>query len=284
MYEVLNREILAPGLALLKIMAPMVARKAMPGQFIIARVDEFAERIPLSLADWDEESVTIIVQDVGVSTRKLSSLRKGDFIQNLAGPLGTPSKIEKYGTVVIVSGCFGIGPGYALARALKDAGNRVMSIVEARNEGWAFWLDKLEKVSERLVVSCNDGSTEGCNANGPLESLLRSQKIDRVYAIGCTFMMMEISKVTEPFGIPTRVSLMPLMVDGTGMCGACRCSVEGKVQFGCVDGPEFDGHKVDWRLLIERMRSYLDEEMVALDLWERENWHLALEQKMKALA
>jgi ferredoxin--NADP+ reductase len=108
--------------------------------------------------------------------------------------------------------------------------------------------------------------------------------MDRVYAIGCTFMMMEISKVTEPFGIPTRVSLMPLMVDGTGMCGACRCSVEGKVQFGCVDGPEFDGHKVDWRLLIERMRSYLDEEMVALDLWERENWHLALEQKMKALA
>jgi ferredoxin--NADP+ reductase len=284
MYEVLDREVLAPGLVLLKIMAPMVARKAMPGQFIIARADEFAERIPLSLADWDEESVTVIVQDVGVSTRKLSSLRKGDFIQNLAGPLGTPSKIEKYGTVAIVSGCFGIGPGYALARALKDAGNRVMYIVEARNEGWAFWLDKLENVSERLVVSCNDGSTEDCNANGPLESLLRSQKIDRVYAIGCTFMMMEISKVTEPFGIPTRVSLMPLMVDGTGMCGACRCSVEGKVQFGCVDGPEFDGHKVDWKLLIERMRSYLDEEMVALDLWERENWHLALEQKMKALA
>jgi len=284
MYEVLEREALAPGLVLLKIMAPAVAQKAMPGQFIIARADEFAERIPLSLADWDEESVTVIVQDVGVSTRKLSYLRKGDLIQNLAGPLGTPSKIEKYGTAAIVGGCFGIGPGYALARSLKDAGNRVMYIVEARNEGWAFWLDKLEKVSESLVVSCSDGSTEDCNANGPLERLLLSQKIDRVYAIGCTFMMMEISKVTEPFGIPTRVSLMPLMVDGTGMCGACRCSVEGKVQFGCVDGPEFDGHKVDWKLLIERMRSYLDEEMVALDLWERENWHLALGQKMKIFA
>jgi ferredoxin--NADP+ reductase len=284
MYEVLDRKVLAPGLVLLKIMAPVVARKAAAGQFIIVRADEFAERIPLSLAEWDEESVTVIVQDVGVSTRKLALLKKGDLIQNLAGPLGAPSKIEMYGTVAIVGGCFGIGPGYALARSLKDAGNRVIYIVESRAEGWAFWLDKLEKVSELLVVSCNDGSTKDCNANGPLESLLASQKIDRVYAIGCTFMMMEISKVTEPFGTPTRVSLMPLMVDGTGMCGACRCSVGGRVQFGCMDGPEFDGHKVDWRLLIERMRSYLDEEMVALDLWERENWHLALEQKMKAMA
>ena len=284
MYEVLEREVLAPGLVLLKIRAPTVARKALAGQFIIVRAEEFSERIPLSLADWDEESVTVIVQDVGVSTRKLCSLQKGDFIQNLAGPLGVPSRIQMYGTVAIVGGCFGIGPGFALARALKEAGNRVLFIVEARNEGWTFWLDRLQDVSDSLIVSCNDGTTEECNANGPLESILQSQKVDRVCAIGCTFMMMEISKVTEPLGIPTRVSLMPLMVDGTGMCGACRCSVDGKVRFGCVDGPEFDGHKVDWRLLIERMRSYLDEEMVALDLWERENWHLAQEQKMKMVA
>ena len=284
MYEVLEREALAPGLVLLKIRAPAVARKALAGQFIIVRAEEFSERIPLSLADWDEESVTVIVQDVGVSTRKLCSLQKGNFIQNLAGPLGVPSRIQMYGTVAIVGGCFGIGPGFALARALKEAGNRVLFIVEARNEGWTFWLDRLQDVSDSLIVTCNDGTTEECNANGPLESILQSQKVDRVCAIGCTFMMMEISKVTEPLGIPTRVSLMPLMVDGTGMCGACRCSVDGKVRFGCVDGPEFDGHKVDWRLLIERMRSYLDEEMVALDLWERENWHLAQEQKMKMVA
>jgi ferredoxin--NADP+ reductase len=284
MYEVLEREVLAPGLVLLKIRAPAVAGKALAGQFIIVRAEEFSERIPLSLADWDEESVTVIVQDVGVSTRKLCSLQKGNFIQNLAGPLGVPSRIEMYGTVAIVGGCFGIGPGFALARALKEAGNQVLFIVEARNEGWTFWLDRLQDVSDSLIVSCNDGTTEECNANGPLESILQSQKVDRVCAIGCTFMMMEISKVTEPLGIPTRVSLMPLMVDGTGMCGACRCSVDGKVRFGCVDGPEFDGHKVDWRLLIERMRSYLDEEMVALDLWERENWHLAQEQKMKIAA
>ena len=284
MYEVLEREVLAPGLVLLKIKAPAVAGKALAGQFIIVRAEEFSERIPLSLADWDEESVTVIVQDVGVSTRKLCSLQKGNFIQNLAGPLGVPSRIQMYGTVAIVGGCFGIGPGFALARALKEAGNQVLFIVEARNEGWTFWLDRLQDVSDSLIITCNDGTTEECNANRPLESILESQKVDRVYAIGCTFMMMEISKVTEPLGIPTRVSLMPLMVDGTGMCGACRCSVDGKVRFGCVDGPEFDGHKVDWRLLIERMRSYLDEEMVALDLWERENWHLAQEQKMKMVA
>jgi ferredoxin--NADP+ reductase len=279
MYEVLEKEMLAPGLERLKIRAPRVAHKALPGQFIIVRTDEFAERIPLSLADWDDESVTVIVQDVGVSTRKLCALEKGDFIQNLAGPLGAPSKIEKYGTVAVVSGCFGSGPGYVLARALKEAGCRIIYMVEARNRNWAFWLDRIEGVSDRLIVTCNDGIAEARNATGPLQQILRSERIDRVYAIGCTFMMMEISKVTETFGIPTRVSLMPLMVDGTGMCGACRCSVGGEVKFGCVDGPEFDGHKVDWKLLIERMRSYLDDEMMALDLWEKENWHLALDRK-----
>jgi ferredoxin--NADP+ reductase len=284
MNEVLEKETLAPGLVLLRIRAPEVALKAKPGQFVIVRTDEFAERIPLSLADWDKESVTTIVQDVGVSTRKLCALEKGEAVLNLAGPLGAPSKIEKYGTVAIVSGCFGSGPGYALARALKGAGNRIVYIVEARNKNWTFWLDKIESVSDRLVVTSNDGSTDACNANGPLEEILESERIDRVYAIGCTFMMMEISGVTKPFGMTTRVSLMPLMVDGTGMCGACRCSIEGKVKFGCVDGPEFDGHKVDWSLLIERMRGYLDEETTALDLWDRENWHKALDRKMNPSA
>jgi ferredoxin--NADP+ reductase len=284
MYEVIDKRILAPGLVLLKIKAPKVAASARPGQFIIVRTDEFAERIPLSLADWDEDSVTVIVQDVGVSTRKLSALARGDFILNLAGPLGKPSRIEKYGTVAAVCGCFGIGPGYALARALKDAGNRVICIVESRNKGWAFWLDRLQRVSDRLIVSSNDGSAEYCNAALPLQELLAAEKVDRVYAVGCTFMMMEVSRITEALAIPTRVSLMPLMVDGTGMCGACRCLVEGEVKFGCVDGPEFDGHKVDWNLLIERMRSYLDEETVALDIWERENWHLALQRRELLLA
>jgi ferredoxin/flavodoxin---NADP+ reductase len=283
MNEILEKETLAPGLVLLRIRASDIAQKSKPGQFVIVRTDEFAERIPLSLADWDEESVTVIVQDVGVSTRKLCALEVGESILNVAGPLGAPSKIEMYGTVAVVSGCFGSGPGYALARALKDAGNRVIYIVEARNRDWTFWLDKIKSVSDRLIVSSNDGSSDACNANGPLKEILGSESIDRVYAIGCTFMMMEISRVTESSGIPMRVSLMPLMVDGTGMCGACRCSIEGKVKFGCVDGPEFDGQKVDWSLLIERMRGYLDEEMIALDLWDRENWHKAMDRKMNLL-
>ena len=279
MYEVLETETIAPGMVLLRISAPQVAPNARAGQFIVTRCDEFAERIPLSIADWDESTVTVIVQDIGVSTRKLCALKKGDKILNLAGPLGSPSAIEKFGTVAIVSGCFGSGPGYALARALKGAGNRVIYIVEARNWNWTFWLDKIESVSDRLIVATNDGMTLDRNANKPLEEVLNSEHIDRIYVIGCTFMMMEICRVTKPSGIKTRVSLMPLMVDGTGMCGACRCSVGGEIKYGCVHGPEFDGQQVDWRLLIERMRSYLDDETTALDIWERENWHRALDQK-----
>lgn len=276
MYEVLEKEVLAPGLVRLRIRAPEVAGKVRAGQFVIVRVDETGERVPLSLADWDEESITVIVQDVGVSTRKLAALLKGDPILNVAGPLGTPSRIENYGTVVVIGGCFGIGPGYALARALKAAGNRVIFIVEARNKDWLFWQDSLKAVSDRLITTCGDGSSEAAFATSPLARVLDDERIDRVFAVGCTFMMMEIANTTRPLGVKTRVSLMPLMVDGTGMCGACRCSVGGTVKFGCVDGPEFDAHLVDWSLLIERMRSYLDEETGALDLWERENWHKAL--------
>lgn len=279
MYEVLEKENLAPGLVRLRIRAHEVAGKVKPGQFVIVRADETGERVPLSLADWDEESITVIVQDVGVSTRKLAALGKGDSILNVAGPLGTPSRIENYGTVVVVGGCFGIGPGYALARALKEAGNRVIFIVEARNKDWLFWQDKLKSVSDRLITTCGNGSAEAANGVEPLTKLMSEEKIDRVIAVGCSFMMMEIAKATRPFDVETRVSLMPLMVDGTGMCGACRCSVGGTVKFGCVDGPEFDAHKVDWSLLIERMRSYLDEETGALDLWERENWHSAMKSR-----
>ena len=263
MYEVLEKEFLAPWLVRLRIRAPEVAGKVRPGQFVIVRVDETGERVPISLADWDEESITVIVQDVGVSTRKLAALEKGDFILNVAGPLGTASQIENYGTVVVVGGCFGIGPGYALARALKVAGNRVIFIVEARNKNWLFWMDRLKAVSDRLIATCGDGSAEAANGVEPLAQLIREEKIDRVFAVGCTFMMMEIANTTRPLDVKTRVSLMPLMVDGTGMCGACRCSVGGTVKFGCVDGPEFDAHLVDFDLLIKRLRMYIPEEQVA---------------------
>ncbi len=279
MFEVLQKEALAPGLTFLKIRSPEIARKIKPGQFVIARVDERGERVPLSVADWDDESISVIIQDVGVSTHKLSLLDKGDFLLNLSGPLGKSSEIARFGTVVIVCGCFGIGPGFALARALKEAKNRVIVIVEARNRDWLFWLDKLERVSDKLIVTCNQAGADDSCATNPLKKIISMETVDRVYAIGCTFMMMEMSQATKSAGVPTRVSLMPLMVDGTGMCGACRCIVEGKTMLGCVDGPEFDGHKVEWDLLVNRMRSYLDEETIALDIWDRKNWHLAADRK-----
>jgi ferredoxin/flavodoxin---NADP+ reductase len=276
MYEITDKERLAPGLVLLKVLAPDVAKKASPGQFVIARADERGERIPISIAGWSEDEITLVFQEIGTSTRKLGSLDKGESIQNIAGPLGTPVKVENYGTVVVASGCFGTGPGYALAKALKEAGNRVVYVVEGRNRDYIFWTDKIAAVSDRLIITCGDGSAEDHCATGPLVDLLQAEKVDRVYAIGCTFMMMECSRATKPSGVTTRVSLAPIMVDGTGMCGACRCSVGGETKLGCVDGPEFDGHKVDWDLLIERARSYLDDEMRSLDIWDRENWHRAM--------
>ncbi len=276
MYEITDKERLASGLVMLKVTAPEVARKARPGQFVIARADEQGERIPISIADWSDGTVTLVFQEIGTSTRKLGSLDKGMKIQNIAGPLGNPAKVENFGTVVVASGCFGTGPAYALARALKDAGNRVISVVEGRNRDYLFWTDRIEEISDRLIVTCGDGSAEDQCATGPLIELLKSEKVDRVYAVGCTFMMMECSRATKPSGVETMVSLVPIMVDGTGMCGACRCSVAGEMKLGCVDGPEFDGHKVDWDLLIERARSYLDDEVRSLDLWDRENWHRAM--------
>lgn len=279
MYEIVDKERLGPGLILIKVLAPKMARKAKPGQFAIVRTDEQSERIPLSIAGWDDETISMVFQEIGTSTRKLGALNKGDMILNLAGPLGEPSRIENFGTVVVASGCFGTGPGYVLARALKEAGCRVIYIIEARNRDYLFWLDRLRVVSDRLVVTCGDGSAEACSANKPLDQVLKDEKVDRVYCIGCTFMMMELSGIVRPYGVETRVSLLPVMVDGTGMCGACRCNVGGEVKFGCIDGPEFDGQKVDWRLLIERSRSYLDDEMRSLDLWDRENWHKAYAQR-----
>ncbi len=279
MYKVLDKVSLAPGLTLLRIEAPFVAKKVAAGQFVIIRVDEYGERIPLSVSDWDNESISLVLQNVGVSTRKLDLLIPGDSVLNLVGPLGKPSDIDKYGTVAIVGGCFGAGPSFALARALKEAGNKVIIIIEARNRDWLFWLDRLKQVSDKLIITYNQSEAIDTCATNLIKDLMDREKVDRIYAIGCTFMMMEICSATKPLGISTRVSLMPLMVDGTGMCGACRCLVDGKTKLGCIEGPEFDGHKVDWKLLIERMRTYLVDETESLDIWERENWHKAMDKK-----
>ncbi|MGC9514353.1 sulfide/dihydroorotate dehydrogenase-like FAD/NAD-binding protein [Methanocrinis sp.] len=275
--EIVRRETIAPGFKLMEIRAPEIAEKIQPGQFMILRVDEEGERIPMSVADWDRErgTVTLVFQELGLSTKKLGLMEPGERLANLAGPLGKPADVGHFGTVVVVSGCFGAGPAYALARALKEEGNQVISIVEAYKGEFLFWLDRLEETSDRLIVTSGDRTVGVARwAKDPLREILASEKIDRIYLVGCTFMMATCSRVSEPFGTEARVSLMPIMIDGTGMCGACRVNVGGETKLACVEGPEFAGHEVDWNELMERARGYLKEEERALDLWEIDNWHL----------
>lgn len=258
------KEDLAPSVHLYKIEASKVAAKAQPGQFIILRIDEKGERIPLTVADWDREegSVTVIVMEIGITTRRLAQLGTGDSIIDFVGPLGIPTHIEKCGTVVCVAGGFAVAPIMPIARAMKQAGNKVISIMGARSKDLLFWENELRSVSDQLIVTTDDGSyaRKGL-VTEPLKELLESrEKIDRVIAIGPSVMMKFCAKTTEPFGVNTIVSLNPIMVDGTGMCGCCRVAVDGVTRFACVDGPDFDGHKVDWDLLMARQRIYLDEE------------------------
>ncbi len=273
MYKILLREDLALDIHLFKVAAPDVARKAQPGQFIVIRIDEKGERIPLTVADWDDKegSVTVIFMELGTTTHRLALLRAGDYIANFVGPLGLPSHIEKFGTVVCVAGGFAVAPIMPIARALKQKGNKVISILGARSRGLLFWEDELHSVSDQLIVTTDDGSYARKGVvTEPLKALLESdEKIDRVIAIGPSIMMKFCAKTTEPFGVRTIVSLNPIMVDGTGMCGCCRVSVGGKTKFACVDGPEFDGHQVDWDLLLARQCAYVDEEKYSFERWQQ---------------
>jgi len=267
MYKILMKQDLGPEIHLLKIAAPAVARKAQSGQFVVVRIDEKGERIPLTIADWDEDgSVTIVFVEVGTTTYRLALLEAGDYIVDFVGPLGTPSRIEKFGTVVCVAGGVGVAAITPIARALKKEGNKVFSILGARSRDLIFWEDKLRSVSDKLIVTTDDGSygRKGV-VTDPLKELLESgENIDRVIAIGPGVMMKYCASTTEAYGVKTIVSLNPIMVDGTGMCGGCRVSVGGETRFACVDGPEFDGHKVDWELLFARQRIYSDEEKCSL--------------------
>jgi len=264
MYKILQKQDLVPNIHLFKVAAPAVAKKAQPGQFIVIKIDEKGERIPLTIADWDREegSVTIIFMEVGTTTQRLAEVKEGEFVSDFVGPLGLPSHLEKYGTVICVAGGFAVAPIMPIARGLKQAGNKVISILGARNKDLLFWEDELRRVSDELIVTTDDGSygRKGM-VTEPLKELLEgSEKIDQVVAIGPSVMMKFCAKTTEPFGVKTIVSLNPIMVDGTGMCGCCRVSVGDVTRFACVDGPEFDGHQVDWDLLMARQRSYLEEE------------------------
>jgi ferredoxin--NADP+ reductase len=270
-YEILHKETLSQVNKLMVVDAPEIARKAKAGQFIIVRIDEHGERIPLTIADYDEEAgtITIIFQEVGKSTIQMGTLDEGDKLATFAGPLGHPTEVEDYGTVVCVGGGVGIAPIFPIARALKDAGNKVISIIGARNQELLFWEEKMRSASDELIICTDDGSYgRQALVTEPLKEILESRKIDHVWAIGPAIMMKFCAATTEPFGVPTTVSLNTIMIDGTGMCGGCRVQLSEGAKFVCADGPEFDAHQVDWDLLLARQRFYLDEERQAVEQWE----------------
>lgn len=271
MYEILAKENLAPVTRLYEVHAPAVAAKARAGQFVIVRLTEEGERIPLTIGDYDRArgAITLVVQEVGKTTMQMSTMNPGDQLASVTGPLGLPSEIENYGTVLCVGGGVGIAPIYPIARDLKEAGNTVISIIGARNKDLLFWEEKMRAVSDELIVCTDDGSYgRKALVTVPIKEMLEAGRpIARIWAIGPAIMMKFCALTTQPFGVPTVVSLNSIMVDGTGMCGACRVEVGGQTRFVCVDGPEFDGHQVDWDQLLARQRIYLDEEKQAVEKW-----------------
>lgn len=275
MYRILRKKILAPAIKLLEVEAPLIAQSARPGQFIMLRIDDYGERIPLTIADFNQEkgTITIIFQEVGKSTLLLGQLQAGECIRDVAGPLGRPSRIEKIGRVAAVGGGVGVAPLYPIARALHAAGNEVIAILGARNSDLLILEEEMKQVSSRLLIATEDGSRgqQGLVTHLLKELMEKENHLDHVIAIGPVPMMEAVCQLTKEKNIPTTVSMNPIMVDGTGMCGACRVQVGGKTRFACVDGPEFDGHLVDWSLARQRLRMFAQEEKRALSEHTPEN-------------
>ena len=269
MYKILEKKALNPTVTKMVVDAPLVARKAQPGQFIIFRATEDGERIPLTIADYDREkgTVTIIFQIVGAGTMELNALNEGDCIADFVGPLGTPSHLEGLKKVAVVGGGVGCAIAYPTAKKLHELGAEVHSVVGFRSKDLVILEEEFEAVSNRVVKMSDDGSwgEKGLVTNA-LEALIKEgNQYDEVIAIGPLVMMKFVCKLTKEYGIKTMVSMNPIMIDGTGMCGGCRLTVGGKTKFACVDGPEFDGHKVDFDELRRRLGAYRDQEKVSID-------------------
>lgn len=266
MPELIAARMLVPNMHELEIYAPSVARGMQAGQFVIVRAEEEGERIPLSVCDWDVQqgTVTLVFMNVGETTNVLANLRPGAVLPTVVGPLGKPTEIDRFGKVMCVGGCYGIGSIYPIARALKQAGNRVIVVIEARSSFLLYWEDRLRAVADELEVITRDGSKGMRGHVGRLtEIIVGAQPIHRLIVNGCTFLLKRTADVTRPFAVKTVVSLNPIMIDGTGMCGVCRVSVGQSTRFACVDGPDFDGHEVDWGELLQRRKQYLREEALA---------------------
>ena len=269
MFQILKKDEFSQGVKRFIINAPEIAKKAGPDQFVVLRIDEKGERVPLTISDSDPEKGTIsmVFQEVGKSTMQLGTLNEGDYIRDVIGPLGTPAHIEKFGTVACVGGGVGIAVLPPVVKALRKAGNKVITILGARTKGLLILEDDLRKISDELYVVTDDGSygTKGLVTN-ELELLIKAPiKIDLVIAIGPAVMMRAVANLTRNYNIKTIASINSIMVDGTGMCGACRVTVRGKTKFACVDGPEFDAHDVDFDELIKRLAMYKKDEKAAVE-------------------
>lgn len=263
MHLITKKQKLAENTYLMQIESHSIAKKAQPGQFVILKIDEKGERIPLTIADYDKKTITVIFLVVGRTTKLLSNLKKGDYLMDLLGPLGNKSEIKEYGTVCLIGGGLGIAPIYPIGKALKKAKNNVITIIGAKNKNFLFWEDKFKEISDELIVCTDDGSKGKKGfVSDALKELMEKEKPNRVIAIGPPIMMKVISDLTRSM-VKTFVSLNPIMVDGMGMCGCCRVVVDDSIKFACCDGPEFDGHKVDWDELINRNKTYTEEEEIA---------------------
>ncbi len=274
MATILEKKLLRkPDVFYYKLAAPLISRKAQPGQFVIIRLHENGERIPLSLADInaDEGTVSLIVMAVGKTTTELSHLKAGDDVLDLCGPLGNPTHVDRVGKVVLVGGGFGVAPLYPIARAFKKAGNEVVCVMGARSRDLLLYEREMEETCSRVIVSTDDGSKgmKGLVTTALKSELEQNNATALVLSVGPAVMMKGVSETTRPFGVRTMVSLNPIMVDGTGMCGGCRVTVGGETRFACTDGPEFDGHQVDWDVLMNRQRKYAAEQKESFESWRK---------------
>lgn len=281
-YEILSTRAITDDIKIFDLYAPMVARRCEPGQFLIIMTTEAGERIPLTIADFDhgKGTVEIVFQEVGKSTAQLGKMKAGDRLYAVVGPFGHPSEIKGHKKVITVGGGIGIAPVYPIARGYKESGAHTINIIGAREKKLLIYEEKMRAVSDELIVCTDDGSYgRKALVTEPLKELLeKDRNVDVCLAIGPPIMMKFVSETTRPFGVKTIVSLNSVMIDGTGMCGGCRVDVGGDTFFTCVDGPEFDGHKVDFELLMSRQSMYKNEEQQAMQRWEHE-CRLGLEKK-----
>lgn len=269
MYKIVSKTELVPKIQLFEVEAPEIAAKAHPGQFLIVIHGEKGERIPLTICGYDTKKGTIsfAFHEVGKTTKDLGKLSVGEEIDNVTGPLGNPSEIKKFGKVLCVGGSVMIAPLLLQSKAMKEAGNHVTTVIGARSEPFIMLEEEAKKYSDQVIIATDDGS-KGYKGLDFLKELLKKEKFDRCVVMGPVILMKDVSEITKPYGIPTIVTTTPIMIDGMGMCGVCRVTVGGKMLFGCVDGPEFDGHQVDFDELIMRQRTMLPEERLSSVLAE----------------